>query len=139
MLTMTDCGSPQTRADELEGLEVGEVATSRLKTLASSARVADVRGLFGNSHVRTALLVDGDGIFAGSIDREALPPGAGDDEPAAGYATRERGVVGQGMSALDALALMQRDGLNRLVVVEPETRVLRGLVCLTATGDSLCR
>lgn len=135
---MPECGNEKVTAPSLAGLTVADVATTRLKTLRSSARVSDVRQLFGNAHVLTALLVDADGAFVCSVERCAVPAEAADDEPAQKYRDESVGVVAPSVGALDALQRMRRDHVSRLVVVDEETGRLQGLVCLTATGDSFC-
>ena len=44
------------------------------------ASVADLRRLFQNDSVRTALLVDGP-TFVGTVERDDVPPSAADEEP----------------------------------------------------------
>jgi hypothetical protein len=91
-----------------------------------------------NQHIVTALLVDDDGRFVGSIDREAIPPTAEGDEPALDYARRGTPTAAATDPAAEALARMESADARRLIVVEPETGLLQGLVCLTKTGDAFC-
>jgi CBS domain-containing protein len=87
--------------------------------------------------VRTALLVDG-GRFAGAIAPEELPDAAEASEPACAYARADVPTVGPDASMADALALMERRGDHRLVVLEGDGATLVGLLCLDRTGTSFC-
>ena len=70
------------------GERVADAMLTRPKTLPASASVADLRRLFANPKVRTALLVDG-AALAGVVDREDLPATAADHERACDYARIE--------------------------------------------------
>jgi CBS domain-containing protein len=111
---------------------------TRPKTLPATASVADAHRFFENPHVLTALLVDERGGLAGAIERGALPESARPEEPALDYAERSPERIEADTPALLALERMNATGVRRLVVVEEETGLLQGLVCLTAGGDSFC-
>jgi CBS-domain-containing membrane protein len=70
-----------------EQLTVGEVMLARPKTLGTDATVADLRRLFENRSVRTALLVDGEAFF-GTVERDDVPDTAGAGETAKAFARR---------------------------------------------------
>ena len=53
---------------EAENLTVAQVMLGRPKTVPPDATVADLRRLFENPSVRTALIVDGD-AFVGTVER----------------------------------------------------------------------
>jgi CBS domain-containing protein len=129
------CHNPS--LDRHAPVTVAEAMVSRPKTLPVEATVADVRGLFDNSHVQTALLVDGE-RFAGAIDREALPAEAGDGDAAADYAARD----GETLTPDTPLALANErlDALEtkRLVVLDPDGSTLRGLLCLKGDRSGFC-
>ena len=61
------------------GERVADAMLARPKTLPASASVADLRRLFANPKVMTALLVDG-AALAGVVDRDGLPATAADHE-----------------------------------------------------------
>jgi CBS domain-containing protein len=105
----------------------------RPKTLAADALVGDVRRLFENEHVRTALLVDGE-RFAGALDREDVPPDAGDAESAQGFGRFD--TVPPELSAGAAVDAMLAAGTRRLVVARDG--VLLGLLCLTSDLETFC-
>lgn len=70
-------------------LRVRDVMLARPKTLPVEATVADLRRLFANPRVLTALLVDGP-MFVGSIERDDLDAALPDDASARSLAS-ERG------------------------------------------------
>ena len=76
------CTSPRVELADARERRVSDVMVKRPKTLAADATVGDVRRLFENPRVRTALLVDGEAL-AGAIDCEALDASAPDDDPRA--------------------------------------------------------
>jgi CBS domain-containing protein len=116
---------------------VREIMVSRPKTLPADATVADVRRVFENESVRTALLVDGP-RFAGALEREDLPASADADEPATQFVRDEVATIGPEQPARDAAAAMTSLGTRRLVVLDEDGVTLRGLVCLTADLESFC-
>jgi CBS domain-containing protein len=111
---------------------------SRPKTLPADATVADLRHLFTNGHVVTALLVDGD-AFAGAIDRDELPAAAPADGPAREVARTDVATIGPDAPLADALSHLDERGERRLVVLDDDGSTLRGLLCLTSDGDGFCQ
>src|SRR5919199_18420 len=128
--------SKVTREDAAAQL-VRDVMVRRPKTLPAHSTVADLRAHFENPRVRTALLAD-DGRFAGAIAPEELPDGAAGAEPARAYAAADVPTVGPDVPMADALALMERRGDRRLVVLADDGETLLGLLCLDKTGTSFC-
>jgi predicted transcriptional regulator len=122
---------------EAQGLLVRDVMVRRPKTMPASSSVADVRAHFENPRVRTALLAD-DGRFRGAIAPEELPTSAGGSEPAGSYARADVPTVGPDAHMADALALMERRGDYRLVVLDSDGQTLVGLLCLDSTGTGFC-
>jgi CBS domain-containing protein len=116
---------------------VREIMVSRPKTLPADATVADVRRLFENQSVRTALLVDGP-RFAGALEREDVPDAAAAEEPATHYVRDEVATIGPEQSAHEAASTMASLGTRRLVVLDADGVTLRGLVCLTTDLESFC-
>src|SRR6266508_3259609 len=78
------CGNPAIPIQD--GELVRDVMVRRPKTLPAGATVGDLLRLFGNAHVMSALLVDGD-AFVGAVDRHSVPDDASDDSPARSLAT----------------------------------------------------
>jgi CBS domain-containing protein len=127
------CGNP---AIEIQaGLLVRDVMVSRPKTLPATATVADLRRLFSNGHVQTALLVDGE-AFAGAVDRHSVPSDVPDSSLARELAT-SGDVIGPDAPMDEAVAALEARGTDRLVVLDGST--LLGLVCLTKDRDGFCR
>src|SRR5215218_6563391 len=98
-------------------LLVRDVMVRRPKTLPAQATVAELRAHFGNPCVRTALLADG-GRFAG----------------ARAHAHTDLPTVGPDATMEDAMALLDRRGDNRLLVLEPDGETIAGLLCLDKPG-----
>ena len=116
---------------------VREIMVSRPKTLPADATVADVRRLFENESVRTALLVDGP-RFAGALEREDVPAAAVAEEAARRFVRAEVATIGPEQPAREAAAAMASLGTRRLVVLDEDGVTLCGLVCLTADLESFC-
>jgi predicted transcriptional regulator len=120
-----------------EQLTVGEVMLSRPKTLGADASVGDLRRLFENKSVRTALLVDGD-AFAGAVERENVPDTAGDAEPARTFARLDEERIRPGQRVRDVIAQLDASSEGRLVVVDDDGSTLRGLLCLSGIEGAFC-
>jgi predicted transcriptional regulator len=118
-------------------LTVEAVMLRRPKTLPRSASVADLRRLFANQSVRTALLVDGD-RFVATVERTDVPEGAAESEPAMAYARTDAERVRSGVLVGDATPQLERSPEGRLVVVAEDGETLRGLLCLRGAADSFC-
>src|SRR5919206_2572039 len=120
MVAMTEHGSGNGKLTRREAQEllVRDVMVRRPKTMAGDSTVADLRAHFENPRVRTALLADG-GRFAGAIAPEELPDGAAGSEPARAHARTDLPTVGPDATMEDAMALLDRRGENRLLVLEP--------------------
>jgi CBS domain-containing protein len=125
-----------TRAEAL-GLRVADVMVERPKTLPASVTVGELRLMFENPRHVTALLVDERGTFVGSVERDRLSPSGDDSQPAADYASTDK-TIGPDAQVTEALELMDRESAYRLVVVDEESGLLRGLICLSSNGESLC-
>jgi predicted transcriptional regulator len=136
-MTEPACDNGKLARDAAQELRVRDVMVRRPKTLPSGCTVAELRAHFENPHVRTALLADG-GRFAGAIAPDELPETAAAAEPARDYATRAVPTVRPDAAMADALALMERRGDQRLVVVDADGETLVGLLCLDKTGTSFC-
>jgi len=125
------------RREVAERLTVGEVMLVRPKTLGTDATVADLRRLFENQSVRTALLVDG-AAFAGAVERDDLPPGAADGEPARTFARYEDDLITPDKRVSDVIPQLDASREGRLVVVGEDGSTLRGLLCLSGIEGAFC-
>ena len=135
-MSARDCPAPKRSREAVAGLDVRDVMVPQPKTLPVSASVADVRALFANTHVRSAVLVDG-AAYAGMIDRAALPDDARGDEPAFPYSTRDLATVTPDDPISVALERLDEAGALRLAVLDPDG-TLRGLLCLNGTATGFC-
>jgi CBS domain-containing protein len=136
-MSARDCLAQKRPRQSVTDLAVRDVMIPRPKTLPSTARVSDVRALFQNVHVRSAILVDG-AEFAGMIDREALPGEAPGDSPALPYATRDLVTVRPADPMHVALERLDAAGALRLVVLDADGSTLRGLLCLNGEASGFC-
>jgi CBS domain-containing protein len=136
-MSARDCPAPKRSREAVAGLDVRDVMIPQPKTLPTTATVADVRALFANAHVRSALLVDG-GAYAGMIDRAVLPEDAPGDQPAVLYARRDLATVTPDDPIAVALERLDATGSLRLAVVDPDGSTLRGLLCLNGTATGFC-
>jgi CBS domain-containing protein len=118
-----------------ESATVADAMLRRPKTLPAEATVADLRSMFENPGVRTALLVDGES-FRGALDRDDLPGNAPDEAPALDYARADAETIAPDASIAEAQKRLARVRERRLVVVEGET--LRGLLCADERFQSFC-
>jgi CBS domain-containing protein len=118
------------------GLTVRDAMVKRPKTLPADATVADLRRLFENPKVRTALLVDGE-RFRAAVERDDVADAADDAAPALSLAPADVETVGPGEPLPAALARLGQTVERRLVVVEPDGR-LAGLLCPNDDGTSFC-
>ena len=116
---------------------VGDVMIPNPKTLAASALVGDVRSVFEKKNVRTVLLAE-DGVFRGAIERDGLPATATDDDRALRFADAEPLSTTPGTPMRDALALLDGRGEPRLVVLDEDGVMLRGLLCADTAGTGFC-
>jgi CBS domain-containing protein len=136
-MSEAECSNPKVDRDAEEQL-VRDAMVSSPKAMAADGTVADLRAMFENPHVRTALLVDGD-QFAGVVHRDAL----GDDEPderAAGeIADRSVPTIGPDAPLAEAVRMLDESGDRRLVVLGEDGRTLAGLLCLTRDRSGFCQ
>jgi predicted transcriptional regulator len=120
-----------------EGQSVADVMLGRPKTLDVAATVGDVRRLFENPRVETALLVEG-GSFRGAIERDDLPAGAPDDAPAHDHARRDLPSISRTATVDEALEVLGREGTRRLIVLDASGEGLDGLLSLNRSGTAFC-
>ena len=132
------CHHPKVRCGAADARRVSDVMVTRPKTLPADATVADLRRLFANSHVISALLVDGS-TFAGIVDRDDLSADAANTLPAAELANRDVTTVTPSALVTDAMAVLEATGGFRVVVLEDDGATLAGLVCLDQPRTGFCQ
>ena len=123
--------------DDAAGQLVRDVMVRRPKTVPVDASVAALREHFTNPRVQTALLADG-GRFAGAIAPSELPDDAPPSAPARDYARLDVPTMTPDATMADALALLDRRGDYRLVVLDDDGTTLVGLLCLDRTRAGFC-
>lgn len=123
--------------DEMAVRCVREVMLARPKTLPAEATVADLRRMFQNPHVETALVVDGT-LLVGVVDRHEVDEAQPDEAPVRSLARRERVTIGAGATIAEAMARMDETGGRRLVVVAEDGATVEGMLCLSTDRTSFC-
>jgi CBS domain-containing protein len=108
------------------------------KTVRADGTVSDLRAMFANPHVMTAVLVDG-AAFAGVVRRDALRDDLADDLPMRGLIDRDVPTVEPDAELAEAVRMLDADGERRLVVLDPDGSTLRGLLCLTSDRSGFCQ
>ncbi|MBS1878565.1 MAG: CBS domain-containing protein [Actinobacteria bacterium] len=133
-----DCTNPKLERPAADGLSVGDAMVANPKTMPADGTVADLRAMFANPHVRTALLVDGL-EFAGVVHRDAVTADAADETPARELADRDVPTTSPATPLADAWRLLDERGESRLVVIDPDGRTLSGLLCMTGDRTGFCQ
>jgi len=131
------CDNDRITRASAAGRPVSDAMVGAPKTTPGDATVGDLRTLFANPHVLTALLVDGPRLVA-VVHRDSLPDG-GDERPARELGLRDVPMIEPDAPLTEALAQLDRLGERRLVVVDPDSGHLRGLLCLTTDRDGFCQ
>jgi CBS domain-containing protein len=116
---------------------VGEVMLPHPKTLGLDATVADLRRLFENHNIRTALLVDGE-RFVGTVERDDVPDDTASGEPAQSFASYDDVRITPDERVRDVIPQLDASREGRLVVVGDDGTTLRGLLCLSGVEGAFC-
>jgi CBS domain-containing protein len=132
------CHHPKARLDERDARLVGDVMSARPKTLPADASVGDLRRLFENMHVISALLVDGT-AFAGAVHRDGVPADAPDTMAARQLARRDVPTARRDTPVTEAMAQLDSTGAFRAVVLDDDGVTLVGLVCLDQPRTGFCQ
>lgn len=112
----------------------------RPKTLPSTASMSDLRALFANPHVMTALIVDEAGGLVGVVERSELAASAlSDTAPIDGVLRHEVDAIDVRAPASEVWEHGDLVRIGRLVVLEPDGRTLAGLVCARPDDGGFCR
>jgi CBS domain-containing protein len=136
-MTTERCDNDSIARDSVAGLLVRDAMVAAPKTTPGDATVGDLRALFANHHVLTALLVDGPRLV-GVVHRDSLPDGD-DERPARDLALGDVPTIRPDAPLTEALAQLDHLGERRLVVLSPEDDHLCGLLCLTVDRDGFCQ
>lgn len=105
------------------------------KVCPAEATVHDVRALFADDHVHTALVVD-DGVLT-AVVTPADVEGADDRLPAWSVGSLTERVVAGDADLITAFSLMSAIGTRRLAVIDDDGRLL-GLLCRKRSGRGFC-
>ncbi len=131
------CTSPRVEMGAARGQTVADVMVKRPKALPADATVDDVRRLFENPRVRTALLLDGPAL-AGAIDCDTLPDSVAGTDPALDHLSANLPRIAPEAPMGEALAALEAAGTRRIAVVDADGSTLRGLLCLDRHGEGFC-
>lgn len=134
----TGCDNPRVGREAADARRVGDAMVSTPKAMAANGTVADLRSMFANPHVRTALLVDG-AEFAGAVRRDEVTDDLADDLPARQLARRDVPTIEPEAPLSEAVRLLDAAGDRRLVVLDADGRTLRGLLCLSSDRSGFCQ
>jgi len=119
-------------------LRVRDAMLATPKTVSADATAGELRAMFANPRVMTALVVDGS-RFVGVVGRDALDDQIRDDHPLRELASRDVPTIEPDAPLSDALTLLDADQERRLVVLDPDGERLAGLVCLTQDRQGFCQ
>ncbi len=84
------------------------------------------------------MLLAEDERFAGAIERGGLPADAPEDEPASSYVEVQPLSATPEMLMAEAMALLERRGEPRLIVLDEDGVTLRGLLCANGSATGFC-
>jgi CBS domain-containing protein len=132
-----DCSNERVTRDAAPDARVRDAMVTSPKTMPADGTVADLRAMFANRHVVSALLVDGS-EFVGLVHRDEVNDDVPDERPARLLARREVATIGPDAPLAEALTVLDERADRRLVVLDPDGRTLRGLLCLTGDRDGFC-
>ncbi len=122
---------------ELADRPVGTVVMARGKELRTTDTVGAARAIFRRGETLVLPVLEDD-RYLGSVTRALLEVDAPDDAPIASIATDAVPVAGAGTSTREALAILDADGGQRLVVLADDQSTYVGIVCLRTDRVRLC-
>jgi CBS domain-containing protein len=137
-MSTRECTNERVTRDAAAGLRVRDAMVSAPKTMPADGSLADLRAMFANSHMVTAVLVDGS-EFVGVVHRDELDGDASGAQPARGLARRDVATIEPDAPLTEALTDLDERASRRLVVLDPDGRTLRGLLCMTKDRNGFCQ
>lgn len=132
------CSNERVSRENAELLRVRDAMVSAPKTVPADATARDLRAMFANPHVRTALVVDGP-RFVGIVQRDELGDRIADDYPVRALASGDVPTTEPDAPLVDALTILDAHDERRLVVLDPDGERLVGLLCLTSDRQGFCQ
>jgi predicted transcriptional regulator len=132
------CHNQRVGRENAAALHVRDAMVAAPKTVSADATVRDLRTMFSNPHVRTALIVDGT-RFVGVVQRAQVQDVISDEHPARELAVRDVPTVEPDTPLTDALTMLDSRDERRLVVLDADGDRLRGLLCLTSDRRGFCQ
>jgi hypothetical protein len=122
---------------ELASLPISVAVTARGKELSATSTVGDARALFSNGSVKIVPVLSG-GAYVGALRRDALPEDLEPGAPVLPLAADDVPTARASTPSAEALAVLDRSGASRLVVLDDDGTTYRGLVCLRRDRTSVC-
>lgn len=123
---------------ELVAAPISAAITTRGKELSVADTVADARRLFAtHSSVQALPVLDGT-AYAGAVERGAIADDVPAEAPIAAFVTALLPTAVAETPAGEALAVLDRQDANRLVVLASDGITYVGLVCLRGDRERLC-
>jgi predicted transcriptional regulator len=111
----------------------------RPKTLRVTASMSELRDLFANPNVVTALIVDDSAALVGVVERsKVLETDLPDEAPIDSLIQREVDAINVGEPASEFWKHPDLARTGRLVVLETDGKTLAGLVCARPNGGGFC-
>lgn len=135
---MSECKNERVTRDQAPDLLVRDAMNTSPKAVPADATVADLRALFENPHVRTALVLDGS-TFMGVVHRDSMPTDSSDSDLVTTLANREVTTIGPDAPLSEALDVMDKEDERRLPVIDSDGSSLAGLLCLTRDREGFCQ
>lgn len=115
---------------------VADAMITNIKISGVHATVADLRALFVDEHVQSAVIVDA-GMLLTVVDRSDVDGTTPADLPAVQLGGRRQRMIGPSADLELARQQLLRSGRRRLAVVDADGR-LRGLLCLKRGLAGFC-
>lgn len=138
MSEIGECKNDRVTRDQAAGLTVRDAMNTVPKALPADGTVAELRELFDNHHVMTALVLDGSD-FVGVVHRDEVPGADADEMPLREVATSDVTTVAPDLPLTEALRIMDAEDARRLPVIDRGGRRLAGLLCLTRDRQGFCQ
>lgn len=122
---------------ELGAKPIREAVTRHGKALATDDTVARARQLFENDAVQVLPVLE-NGHYVGALDRGIVASRPSRDEAVGPLAVHMLPTVAAAVPSDEALALLDRNGATRLVVLEADHSTYVGIVCLRSDRERMC-